>query len=74
MNTKDLNRAADAVEQITVDSLAAVVAVKKHNGQIVIFNIGEQEGRTQIYGIIGACKSLSSSAFVTLASGKEEWQ
>lgn len=74
MNTKDLNRAADAVEQITVDSLAAVVAVKKRNGQIVIFNIGEPEGRCQIYGIIGSCKSLSSSPFIMLNSGKEDKQ
>lgn len=72
MNTQDLNRAADAVEQISVDSLAAVVAVKKHNGQITIFNIGDLKSREQIYGIIGACKAASGSSHLLLSSGKED--
>ena len=72
MNTQDLNRAADAVEQISVDSLAAVVAIKKSNGQIVIFNIGDPTGRKEIYGIIGACPAHSKSSHIILNTFKEK--
>ena len=72
MNTLDLNRAADVVEQISVDSVAAVVAVKKQNGQITIYNIGDLESRKQIYGIIGACKLAAGSSHLLLNTGKED--
>lgn len=49
MTTNEMNRAADAVEQISVDTEAVVVAIKKGNGQIVIYNIGERAGREQLY-------------------------
>lgn len=48
MTTKEMSRAADAVEQISVDTEAVVIAIKKGNGQIVVYNCGDLEGRKQL--------------------------
>ena len=70
MTHRDLNRAADAVEQITAETVSAVVAIKKGNGQVVITNIGDLEGRQQIYKIMGLT-NLHMSGRITMNSIKE---
>ena len=46
-----LERAAQEAKQTEVDS--AVVAIMKDNGQIVIYNIGDADGRKDLYEAMG---------------------
>lgn len=73
MTHKDLNRAADAVEQITAETVSVIVAIKKGNGQIVITNIGDLEGRQEIYKIMGLT-NLHMCGRITMNSFKEDQQ
>lgn len=52
-----VERAAQEAKQTEVDS--AVVAIMKDNGQIVIYNIGDGDGRKELYEAMGkACKTV----------------
>lgn len=73
MTHRDLNRAADAVEQITAETLSVIVAIKKGNGQIVIHNIGDLEGRHEIYKIM-ALTNLHMCGRITMNAFKEDQQ
>ena len=52
-----LERAAQEEKQTEVDSV--VVAIMKDNGQIVVYNIGDADGRKELYEAMEkACKTV----------------
>lgn len=55
MNLFDNSRAESALKRdvLVPDCDAAVIAVQKDNGQIVVHNIGEPDGRAAIYRAVG---------------------
>lgn len=69
-----LERAAQEAKQTEVDSV--VVAIMKDNGQVVIHNIGEPDGRKALYDTMAeACVNVMyemNARFTMHAIGGEE--
>lgn len=69
-----LERAAQEAKQTDVDSV--VVAIMRGNGQIVIYNIGDADGREELYDTMADARRKAmyefNARFTTLVEGGVE--
>lgn len=70
-------RAENALERdvLVPDCKAAVIAVQKDNGQLIVHNIGDTDGRDAIYRAVGManqCKLRDMSCRIILSGNWEK--
>lgn len=76
MNLLENARAEKAMKRdvLVPDCEAAVIAVQKDNGQVIVHNIGDADGRDAIYRAVGMAtqRKLSDMSCRLVLSG--EWE
>lgn len=76
MNLLENTRAENALKRdvLVPDCEAAVIAVQKDNGQIIVHNIGDVHGRDAIYRAVGMAnqRQLSDMSCRIVLSGNWE--